>query len=131
MLTPSIMSWRHDAGPLGLEEVVAIARDVLDGLTQLHALHILHLDPKPGNLLDDCDHAYLSDFGISHALRTLEACTAVTSSLGTPHYMYVHSLLPLRYLFQSQIVYGSFCLKSASQRGLPCIVACIYGQHTH
>ncbi len=97
-----MMLWRHDAGPLGVEEVIAIARDIVGGLTQLHALHILHLDLKPGNiLLDDCDHAYLSDFGISHALRTLEACTAVTSSSGTPHYMYVQSLLPLRHLFQS------------------------------
>ena len=102
MLTYNMTLWHHDAGPLGLEEVLAIAKDVLGGLTQLHALHILHLDLKPGNiLLDDCDHAYLSDFGISHALRTLEACTAVTSSLGTPHYMYVHSLLPLKYLFRS------------------------------
>ena len=122
----------HDAGALGLDEVIAIARDVLDGLTQLHALHILHLDLKPGNiLLDDCDHAYLSDFGISHALRTLEACTAVTSSSGTPHYMCVHSLPPLRCLFDLCSVYDSFCLKSASQSGLPCIVACVYGQHTH
>jgi len=76
--------------------VVAIAKDVLEGLAQLHALHILHLDLKPGNiLLDDYGHAYLSDFGISHALRTLEACTAVTSSSGTPHYMCVHYLLVL------------------------------------
>ena len=64
--------------------------EMLEGLAQLHALRILHLDLKPGNvLLDDHGHAYLSDFGISHALRTLEACTAVStgSSSGTPHYM--------------------------------------------
>ncbi|DBB02297.1 TPA: hypothetical protein ACH3X3_011313 [Trebouxia sp. C0006] len=82
------MRLEESQGPLGLEEVVANAKDVLEGLAQLHALHILHLDLKPGNiLLDDYGHAYLSDFGISHALRTLEACTAVTSSSGTPHYM--------------------------------------------
>ena len=67
-----------------------MALEILEGLAQLHAMHILHLDLKPGNvLLDDCGHAYLSDFGISHALRTLEACTAVTTSSGTPHYMQV------------------------------------------
>ena len=81
--------------------MVAIAKDVLEGLAQLHALHILHLDLKPGNiLLDDYNHAYLSDFGISHALRTLEACTAVTSSTGTPHYTCVHSLLILNLYLQ-------------------------------
>ena len=77
-----------NAGPLELQEVIAVALDVLEGLTQLHALHILHLDLKPGNvLLDDCGHAYLSDFGISRTLSTLEACTAVTHMAGTPHYM--------------------------------------------
>ena len=64
--------------------------DILEGLAQLHAAHILHLDLKPGNVLLDQDgHAYLADFGISHALRTLEDCTAITSAAGTPHYLYV------------------------------------------
>jgi len=95
----------HDAGALGLEEVIAIAKDVLEGLAQLHALHILHLDLKPGNiLLDDNNHAYLSDIGISQALRTLEACPAVTSSSGTPLYMYTNPLLSLRYLFLKIVV---------------------------
>ena len=76
------------AGALPLREVIDIAIEVLEGLAQLHAAHVLHLDLKPGNiLLDDFGHAYLSDFGISHAIRTLETCTAVTSISGTPHYM--------------------------------------------
>ncbi len=70
--------------------MIAIAQDILEGLAQLHAHNILRLDLKPGNiLLDDYGHAYLSDFGIPQALRTFEACPAVTSSTGTPHYMYV------------------------------------------
>ena len=84
-----------DVGHVGMQQAVAIVTDVLEGLAQLHALQILHLDLKPGNiLLDEHGHAYLGDFGISHALRTLEACTAVTtnSRLGTPHYMCVSSL---------------------------------------
>ena len=85
-------SYYDGTGPLELQEVIAIAIEMLEGLEQLHALHILHLDLKPGNvLLDQHGHAYLADFGISHALRTLEACTAMTSgsSSGTPHYMCV------------------------------------------
>ena len=63
--------------------------EILEGLAQLHNAHILHLDLKPGNiLLDEYGHAYLSDFGISRATKTLEACTAVTGMTGTPHYMY-------------------------------------------
>ena len=76
------------AGPLQLQEVVPMAVEILEGLMQLHAMHILHLDLKPGNvLLDDHGLAYLSDFGISHALSTLEALPAVSIAAGTPHYM--------------------------------------------
>ena len=76
------------SGSLPLQEVIGIAVEVLEGLGQLHAAHILHLDLKPSNvLLDEYGHAYLSDFGISHAVRTLETCTLVTSVTGTPHYM--------------------------------------------
>lgn len=64
------------SGPLPLQEVVCVAIEVLEALGQLHAAHILHLDLKPGNiLLDEYRHAYLSDFGVSHAVT------------GTPHYM--------------------------------------------
>ena len=69
-------------------EVINMAVEILEGLAQLHAANIWHLDLKPGNvLLDEYGHAYLSDFGISYALRTLEACSALTSITGTVHYM--------------------------------------------
>ena len=76
------------AGSLPLQEVIGMGIEILESLAQLHAANIFHLDLKPGNiLLDEYDHAYLSDFGISRATKTLEACTAVTSMTGTPHYM--------------------------------------------
>ncbi len=71
-----------------IPELVSLAVEVLEGLAELHAANIWHLDLKPANiLLDHYGHAYLSDFGISRALRTLEACTVLTSITGTPHYM--------------------------------------------
>lgn len=57
-------------------ELVATALEVLEGLTQLHAANTLHLDLRPSNiLLDEYGHAYAADFGISYALRSMEACT--------------------------------------------------------
>jgi len=76
------------AGPVPIPELVGLAVEVLEGLAELHAANIWHLDLKPPNiLLDQYGHAYLSDFGISYALRALEACTVLTSIAGTPHYM--------------------------------------------
>lgn len=71
-----------------MPELISMAVEILEGLAQLHAANIWHLDLKPSNiLLDEYGHAYLSDFGISYALRTQEACTILTSTTGTPHYL--------------------------------------------
>jgi serine/threonine protein kinase len=74
-------------GPMQMQELSSIAAEVLEGLAQFHAVRIWHMDLKPANiLLDEYGHAYLSDFGISYALRTLEQCTVLTRATGTPHY---------------------------------------------
>lgn len=71
-----------------MPELLSMAVEILEGLSELHAANIWHLDLKPANvLLDKYQHAYLSDFGISHVLQTLQSCTAVTSWAGTPHYL--------------------------------------------
>lgn len=71
-----------------MPEVMSIAVEVLEGLAELHAVNVWHLDLKPGNiLLDEYGHAYLSDFGISYALRTLERCTTLTTTTGTLHFV--------------------------------------------
>lgn len=68
--------------------MVRLAIEILKGLQQLHSINIWHLDLKPTNVLLDGDgYAYLSDFGISHAVDTLQACTTLASMTGTPHYM--------------------------------------------
>ena len=71
-----------------MQELIGMAVEMLEGLIQLHGVRVWHLDLKPANiLLDIHQHAYLADFGISHALQTLQSCTALTSCAGTPHYM--------------------------------------------
>ena len=73
---------------MGLPELMNLAVEILEGLTQLHATSVWHLALKPANvLLDEDQHAYLADAGIAHALQALQSCTAVSSWPGTPHYL--------------------------------------------
>ena len=71
-----------------IAELTSIAVEILEGLVQLHGVNVWHLDLKPANiLLDEYQHAYLADFGVSYALQRLQSCTALTNWIGTPHYM--------------------------------------------
>lgn len=50
-----ILPWSCHAGPLGMPELLSMAVKILEGLVQLHAIHVWHLDLKPAGLdgLDD------------------------------------------------------------------------------
>lgn len=55
-----------------MPELLPLAAEVLEGLTELHTIGVCHLDLKPANiLLDKCQHAHVADFGIPYALQTL------------------------------------------------------------
>jgi len=74
---------------LGVDETVAIARDVADALHFAHQRGIVHRDIKPENILLQQGKPLVADFGIalavSHAGGT--RLTETGLSLGTPHYM--------------------------------------------
>ena len=81
------------AGPMGMTELLSMAVEILEGLVQLHAIHVWHLDLKPANiLLDEHHHAYLADFGISYAL-------ANPSELHSLDWLGWHPTLHVRTLF--------------------------------
>ncbi len=72
-------------GRLAPDRVLAIAREVLDGLAEAHASGVLHRDLKPANLLmNAAGRVCITDFGIATGG---EPGAALALPAGTPAYM--------------------------------------------
>jgi serine/threonine-protein kinase len=83
-------------GPLPIDDVIRIMRDVADALSHAHALGVIHRDVKPDNILLVRHHALVTDFGVAKALRqsrhgeerrTHGRTPSHGMALGTPAYM--------------------------------------------
>ncbi len=74
---------------LGLEEAVAITRQVASALDYAHRHGVVHRDIKPENILLQEGEAMLTDFGIALAVKEAggNRLTETGLSLGTPMYM--------------------------------------------
>ena len=78
-------------GPLPLEQVLSVTKQVCAALHYAHLEGVIHRDVKPGNIMIQPDpltgasgRVLLSDFGIAKAAN---AATATTVMPGTPAYM--------------------------------------------
>ncbi len=76
-----------EAGPLPPAQVVAVVRQVADGLRKAHANDVIHRDIKPANLmLSASGEVKILDFGIAK-LRDAKKDLTGQAVLGTPYYM--------------------------------------------
>lgn len=76
-----------ESGPLPIRRVVAIGRQICEGLAHAHARGIVHRDIKPGNIVADGeDRVKITDLGLAQAPHG-ESSTLHRVVAGTPGYM--------------------------------------------
>ena len=76
----------HEDGPLSVEEVVRLGREMASALAHIHEQDIIHRDIKASNILrrDDDGQFFLADFGTALQSNLTRITTGV---MGSPEYM--------------------------------------------
>jgi serine/threonine protein kinase/tetratricopeptide (TPR) repeat protein len=77
-------------GQQRIDDILRVARAVLDALDHAHSIGIIHRDIKPSNILLERDRVIVADFGIALALHRTAAEERISSPgvhVGTPAYM--------------------------------------------
>lgn len=84
----SLRSRLEKEGPIPIDRVIAIGRQMASALDHLHAKGLVHRDVKPGNILLANDGTVkLCDMGLARPLEQGVTVTETEMVVGTPNYM--------------------------------------------
>ena len=75
------------AGPLPIDQVVELGREIAAALAFAHERGIVHRDVKPQNVLLSDGRAKVTDFGIARSLDVERGVTQAGTVLGTSNYI--------------------------------------------
>jgi YVTN family beta-propeller protein len=84
---PDLATVLHHDGPLPAVRCMVIVEQLADALDAAHARGLIHRDVKPGNVLIDDEHAYLTDFGLTKPVAVKTAVTKPGTLVGTVDYI--------------------------------------------
>ncbi len=118
---PSLRQRLDTAGPLGPDEVLRLAADVLGALGYAHARGVIHRDVKPENVVLTAAGAILLDFGIARAVEASggDRLTRSGTTLGTATYMSPEQIRGARDLDLRTDIYATGCLLFEAAAGRP------------
>ncbi|MBE0665103.1 MAG: protein kinase [Candidatus Aminicenantes bacterium] len=86
MISGSVGAYNHT--PLPINDVIAIATQIANGLAAAHAKGIIHRDIKPANIFITADQTVkILDFGIAKLAGAQTKLTKTGSTMGTAAYM--------------------------------------------
>jgi serine/threonine protein kinase len=110
-------------GPLPLEQVDVLARDLFNGLRAIHDADLVHRDLKPANvLLTEAGEdwiAKIADFGIARPKQLPPELASTPGPLGTPRYMAPEQYNDARQADQRADLFSMGCLLYEMLTGRP------------